>query len=65
MEVRVDWLSPSMSPALGGLQIVMGPCKVRRYRQAPYSLQTHLASGYCPVQQVSFVRYHRIVSQLV
>lgn len=46
-------LSLSHSLALGRLPIIMGPCEVRRHRQAPYPLQTRLAPRHCSVQQVS------------
>lgn len=46
-------LSLSHSLALGRLPIIMGPCEVRRHRQATYPLQTRLASRHCSVQQVS------------
>lgn len=45
--------SLSVPAALGGLQVILGSCQVRRHRQAAHSLQTHLAAGYSPVQQVS------------
>lgn len=50
------WLSHLVSPALGWLQTVMGPCKIWRDSETAYSIQTCLAAGYRSIQQVSFLK---------